>query len=205
MPDARPRFTVHPLTPERWPDFEALFGKNGACGGCWCMWWRLTASAFQANKGDANRRAMKRRVTTGGPPGLIAYHGDEPVAWCAVEPRPAYPRFERSRILAPVDDEPVWSVTCFFVSRPWRRKGLTVRLLDAAVEHVRRHGGRIVEGYPKETRKDEPGPFVWTGTAEAFRRAGFVEVARRSKDRPIMRRSVRAAGRSRRGAAPGRG
>lgn len=188
---ARPRFSIHPLTPDRWADLEALFGANGACGGCWCMWWRLSASAFNAGKGAGNRRAFRQLVQAGEVPGLIACHAGEPVGWCAVQPREAYPRFERSRILKPVDDQPVWSVTCFFIARPWRRHGVSVQLLEAAVDHVRRNGGRIVEGYPKDSAATSPDAFVWTGVAGAFRRAGFVEVARRSKDRPIMRREIR--------------
>jgi len=86
----------------------------------------------------------------------------------------------------------VWSVSCLFVARPYRRRGVSVLLLKAAASRVRRRGGRIVEGYPVEPRQDKvPDPFVWTGLASAFRRAGFREVARRSKSRPIMRRDSR--------------
>jgi GNAT superfamily N-acetyltransferase len=98
----------------------------------------------------------------------------------------------RSRILQPVDVQPVWSVSCLFVAKPYRRRGLSVRLLNAAADYARRRGGHIVEGYPVEPRQgDMPDPFVWTGLASAFRRAGFTEVARRSETRPIMRRELR--------------
>jgi GNAT superfamily N-acetyltransferase len=121
---------------------------------------------------------------------LIAYAGDEPVGWCAVAPREDYPRLARSRILAPVDDAPVWSVTCFFVRRDRRRRGVTVALLDGASRWVAAQGGRIVEGYPTDTDKDQPGAFVHHGLLPAFARAGFREVARRSKSRPIVRRKA---------------
>jgi GNAT superfamily N-acetyltransferase len=78
-------------------------------------------------------------------------------------------------------------VTCFFVAKGARRKGITVELLKAAVEHVRKHGGKIVEGYPVDTQEDMPAPFIYTGTASAFQQAGFKEVARRSPTRPIFR------------------
>ncbi len=179
--------TFAPLTPDRWADLEALFGPRGASGGCWCMWWRFSRSEFNALKGDGNRAAFRSVVESGAPPGVLAYAGDRPVGWCAIAPREHYPGLARSRILKPVDDQPVWSVTCFFIAKGWRRRGLAVRLLRAAVAFAQEHGARIVEGYPVESRQDMPAVFAWIGMASTFRRAGFVEVARRSETRPIMR------------------
>lgn len=185
------RLQFRPLTPRRWPDLERLFGERGACGGCWCMWWKLARSQFVKQKGAGNRRAFKRIVEGGEVPGLLAYRDGEPVGWCALAPREAYPRLERSRILTRVDTEPVWSVVCFFVARPFRRKGVTAALLTAAVAYAKAHGARIVEGYPVEPKGARmPDPFVYTGLASAFRKAGFVEVLRRSRTRPIMRYTV---------------
>jgi GNAT superfamily N-acetyltransferase len=189
---ARPAYEFHPLTPNRWPDLERLFGANGACGGCWCMWWRASPSEFRRDKGAGNRRALRRLVAAGAEPGILAYDADgAPVGWCAIAPRTEYPRLERSRILAPVDDRAVWSVTCFFIARGHRRRGLSRVLLEAAVRFAADRGADIVEGYPVETATRQADPFVWTGLASAFRRAGFREVARRSPTRPIMRRRVR--------------
>ncbi len=180
-----------PLTSERWPELEKLFGPNGACGGCWCMWWRLTAAQFQEHKGPGNRDALKRIVESGEVPGIIAYSQGEPVGWCSVAPRQAYPRLERSRTLKRVDDKPVWSVVCFFVAKPWRRKGVTEALLKAAQEYAARYGARLVEAYPVEPGgKAIPDAFAYTGLASTFRRAGFDEVLRRSPTRPIMRKSL---------------
>ena len=182
------RLTFHPLTPARWADFERLFGERGACGGCWCMWWRLKRSEFEQKKGAGNKRAMKAIVRKGDVPGIIAYAGKEPVGWCAVAPREDYGTLERSRILKPVDEQPVWSVVCFFVEKAHRDTGVSVELLEAAVAHAKRHGARIVEGYPVEPKQDRmPDAFAWFGLASAFERAGFEEVARRSPTRPIMR------------------
>lgn len=185
------RFTVRPLTPGRWPDLERLFGERGACGGCWCMWWRLTRARFQKQKGAANKRAFRKIVESGTVPGLLAYCGGEPAGWCAVAPREEYPTLERSRVLKRPDQTPVWSISCLFIARPYRRQGLSVQLLRAAVEHARRHGAVAVEGYPIEARKTLPDVFAWTGLASAFRRAGFAEVLRRSPSRPIMRAPCR--------------
>ncbi|MFQ5805106.1 MAG: GNAT family N-acetyltransferase [Phycisphaerae bacterium] len=188
-----------PLTAQRWSDLETLFGERGACGGCWCMWWRLTRAEFEKRKGAQNKRAMKRIVNCGEVPGLLAYADGEPIGWCAVGPREWYPVLQRSRVLKPVDDQPVWAVTCFFIAKPYRGKGISVKLLKAAVALAKKNGARIVEGYPVEPKKGRmPDAFAWTGLAAAFRKAGFVEVLRRSETRPIMRYVVKGTRRARR-------
>ena len=190
LPAKTPDVSIHPLTPDRWSDFEALFGKNGACAGCWCTWWRMSQSEWLAKKGDGTKRVMRALVKKGPPPGLLAYAGDQAVGWCALAPREKYPRLARSKILAPVDEAPVWSVTCFFVRRDWRHRGVTTALLVEAARFAGANGGRIVEGYPSDTDKEQPAAFVFHGLLGAFRRAGFREVARRSKHRPIVRRKA---------------
>ncbi len=155
------------------------------------MWWRLPRAEWKAGRGQGNRRALRRLVAGGAVPGLLAYAGREPVGWCAVAPRQDCPRLARSRILAPVDDRPVWSITCFFVRRDWRGKGVTRALIEGAAEHVRRHGGRFVEAYPVDPRRPTDAGSLYHGVASTFRRAGFREVARRSPIRPVMRRPVR--------------
>ena len=199
MPTPRSKPTFAPLTLDRWPDLEKLFGPRGACGGCWCMYWRLTRPEFAAGQGAGNRRAFRRLVGSGVVPGILAYMGGEPAGWCAIEPRAAYPRLARSRILAPVDDAPVWSIACFFIARQYRKQGLSVELLEAAARHARAAGARIIEGYPIESGQGSvPAAFAWTGLTGAFRAAGFVEVARRSARQPVMRRELQSARRSRR-------
>ena len=178
----------HPVTPERWDDLAALFGERGACGGCWCMWWRLTGKQFEEQKGQGNREAMRRIVQSGEVPGILAYADGLPVGWCSIAAREAFPRLGRSRILAPIDDLPVWSVVCFFIAKSSRRHGLMIRLLEAAVARAAAQGAEVVEGYPVEPKKPRiPDAFAYTGLASSFRKAGFVEVLRRSETRPIMR------------------
>jgi hypothetical protein len=155
------------------------------------MWWRLTAKQFEQQKGEANRRAMKRIVRSGEIPGLLAYHDGEPVGWCSVAPREAYPRLDRSRILKRVDDHPVWSVVCFFVAKAYRRRGVMRSLIEAAIDYVGSQGGATLEGYPTEPKGERsPDLFLFHGVPSAFLEAGFVEVARRSKNRPIMRYAI---------------
>jgi len=185
---ARTRIEIHPLTSDRWEDLAALFGERGACGGCWCMWWRLARSVFVKGKGAGNRRALRRIVDAGGVPGIVAYFDGTPAGWCSVAPREDFPVLSRSRVLAPVDDSPVWSIVCFFVAKPFRRRGLTAALIEGAVAYAKKRSAAIVEGYPVEPKKDAmPDAFAYTGLASSFRRAGFAEVARRSATRPVMR------------------
>ena len=188
----RPSARIVPLTPARWKDFEQLFGPRGACAGCWCMEPRQTRSQWERSKGEQNRRSMKRLVETGErPPGLLAYLGREVVGWISIEPREAFSKLARSRVLAPLDDKPVWSVVCFFIKREFRGRGLSVALIEGAVEHARKRGARIVEGYPVDPKKPMPPVFAFTGIASAYRKARFKEVVRRSDTRPIMRRTLR--------------
>ncbi len=126
-------------------------------------------------------------------PGLLAYADGQPVGWCAVAPRASYVRLAGSRVLKPVDDQPVWSVSCFFVAHGYRRRGVTVQLLEAAAKFAKRHGARLLEGYPIEPSREQSDVFVFTGLASAFRKAGFKEVARRSPTRPIFRRALKLA------------
>jgi GNAT superfamily N-acetyltransferase len=178
----------HPLTPDQWEDLENLFGERGACGGCWCMWWRLPRSQFERQKGNKNKLALKKIVNLGEVPGVLAYAGGKPMAWCSVGPREAFPTLERSRILKRMDDKPVWSIVCLFVAKPERNKGVSIKILRAAVDYAKKNGAKIVEGYPLEPKKAKyPDAFIYTGHVSAFQKAGFVEVHRPSPTRPIMR------------------
>lgn len=179
--------SFHPLTQNLWHDFELLFGDSGACGGCWCMYWKLRGRAYDDNVGESARQMQKAIVDARTAPGLVAYSQGYPVGWIAVEPRSAYPKLAHSRILKPVDAQDVWSVTCFYVEKKRRRNNITVELLKAGIQHVKNHGGKILEGYPVDAKANSPAPFIFTGTASAFKRAGFKEVARNAPTRPIFR------------------
>jgi len=182
-----PNLQFQPLTPDRWRDFETLFGPSGAYGGCWCMWPRLRRKEFDRSSGAENKEAIKEAVDGGEEPGLLAYSGGEPVGWVALAPREKYALLEHSRTLKRVDDQPVWSIVCFVVDKRVRGRGMMAKLLSAAVEHARRQGATIVEGYPVEPKGALSGYSGYTGIVSTFRKAGFVEVARRSERQPIMR------------------
>lgn len=185
---AVPDWEFHPLTPARWQDLENLFGERGACGGCWCMSWRLKRSEFTRQKGSKNKAALKKIVESGEVPGILAYSEGNPIAWCSVAPREVFPTLERSRVLKRIDNQPVWSVVCFFIAKGFRKSGVSVKILQAAVKYAKKNGAKIVEGYPVEPKKGKwPDAFAWTGVASAFKKTGFKEVHRSSPSRPIMR------------------
>jgi GNAT superfamily N-acetyltransferase len=182
---------IQPLTPDRWADLERLFGPRGAFGGCWCMFNRLTGREFEAGQGEGNRTGLRALVDGGRIPGLLAYQEGEPVGWVSVAPRSEFGRIERSPVTRPIDDQPAWSVVCFYIDRHHRHSGVGTALLEAAVDHAAAHGARLVEGYPKDPRRDQiPDIYAWQGIASMFRAAGFDEVARRKEGRPIMRKKV---------------
>jgi GNAT superfamily N-acetyltransferase len=181
----------HPLTPARWADLEELFGKHGAYGGCWCMWWRSTRREFEERKGEGNRRALKALVDSGEIPGILAYSEGRAVGWCSVAPREQYGSLERSPVLRRLDDTPVWSIVCFYVARSHRGRGVAQEFVRGAVEYVRERGGRVVEAYPTQPRKGPLPPVSsYIGIPAMFERAGFVECARPSQSRVIVRYTI---------------
>jgi GNAT superfamily N-acetyltransferase len=181
-----------PLTRETWRDFERLFGRSGACGGCWCMWWRQTRREFDEKHGAANKRAMKRIVDSGRVPGILAYSAGEPVGWCSVAPRDEYLSLDRSPVLKRLDDTPVWSIVCFYVDKAHRSGGMMDELIAGAVDHVRRAGAKVVEAYPTRLRgKRLAQVSSFMGTPGPFERAGFVECARPSDAKLVMRLNIR--------------
>lgn len=183
-----------PVTNDRWHDVERLFGPNGACGGCWCMWWRVTAKDFEAGS-DANRSRMRALVEAGVPTGLLAYDASgEPVGWCSVGPRRDFGRIERSRDLGAVPaDDRVWSVVCFYIARGQRGQGIASGLLDAAVGFAADHGAEVVEAYAVDaTRRSFSNSELYTGTVSLYEKAGFERVHQaKPTSRIVMRRSAR--------------
>ena len=155
------------------------------------MAWRVTPSEFKKNKGTGNKKAMKKLVRNKEQLGLIGYIGKEPAGWCSIAPREKFIRLENSRVLSKIDDEPVWSVSCFFIAKKFRRNGLSAELLKSAVQFCKKKKIKIIEGYPTVPYNNNiPAAFAWTGIPSSFEKAGFTEAARRSKSRPIMRFNI---------------
>ncbi len=181
---------ILPLTPARWLAFEKLFLSNATCTGCWCMWWRIRNKEFNTLGKDGLKEAMRTLVHRGVETGLIAYVDGTPAGWVTVAPRKDYIRFETSRYFYPVDDQPVWSIPCFFVHHDFRHQGLMGQLITAAVDYTKTHGAKIVEAYPYDLDKKTGPADIYTGVVSSFESAGFVEVARRKPTRPIMRKEI---------------
>lgn len=179
---------TYPLTMERWDDLPALFGSKSACGGCYCMYFRIPRRECMRQFGDGNREALKWIVASGKVPGLIGYVAGKPVGWVGVGAREDFPVLQRSRVCKPVDALPVWSMVCFLMAYQYRHRGWVQGLIEGAIEFARSRGAETIEGYPVDTfGKKVNSLFIFTGTMHSFLKAGFVEVARRSPKRPIMR------------------
>jgi GNAT superfamily N-acetyltransferase len=154
------------------------------------MWWRLPRREWVAGKGAGNKRSLRKLVQGGTAPGIIAYANGQPAGWVALAPREEYVRLASSRTLKPIDARPVWSVSCFFIARPHRGRGLMTALIEAAADFARKRGARLLEGYPSNPKKKTSDVFLYTGTLGAFARASFEVAARPSKAALIVRRSL---------------
>jgi GNAT superfamily N-acetyltransferase len=181
------KLRIRPLTPDLWPAFEDLFGERGACSGCWCMYWRI-GSAYRKTPGAENKAAFKEIVNRGPPPGLIAFEGDLAVGWCQLTSRDSLPWLERSWRLKRVDDLPVWSISCFYIRKGHRRKGITSALIAAAVKAAARAGATAIEAYPLDANLTPSAS--GTGYLSTFKRAGFKIVGRHVPPRPIVRHDL---------------
>jgi hypothetical protein len=178
------KLTIRPLTPDLWPAFEDLFGKNGACNGCWCMYGRI-GSAYRRRPRADNKALFRKIVERGPPPGLLAFEGDLAVGWCQVTPRDSVTWLDRLWRLARIDDLPVWSLSCFYIRIGYRRKGVCTALIAAALETAREAKAPALEAYPFDAAVSPSA--TGTGYASTFARAGFATVACRDPARPIMR------------------
>lgn len=199
---AHPCPVVRDLTPRDWPHLERLFGPNGACGGCWCMTWRLPRLGvlWEERKGEPNRREFRRRVRAGRVTGCLAFLGDEPVGWVDVGPREGFVRMARCRSLPQEVAAGTWVVACFFVPRARRRAGVARALLRGALDLARRSGAARLEGYPVRVAPGEryADAFAHTGVPRLFERSGFRDVTPDGASRPIYRHEYRHGRRRRR-------
>ena len=190
---------IQPLTPDRFSDLATLFEQGGDPKWCWCSSFRLRGQDFTKANPVENREVLRTAVLEQpNAPGLMAYDAGTAVGWVSLGPRSDFERLAHSRVLAPVDDKPVWSIVCFVVGRKSRGKGVAGALLDAAIEYAREHGATVLEAYPADIASGEriPSPNAYMGTIGMFERAGFKVVARRQANsvtavRPIVRKTIR--------------
>lgn len=184
---------VLPLTKGRWNDLVELFSRPGGSivRGCWCMHYRKSGAGSHGARGESNKRALKSLVESGYVPGLIGYRRGRPIGWISLGPREDYRRLERSPVMKRVDEKPVWSIVCFFVDPKERGQGVMEGLLKAAINYARSQGVTLLEAYPVDKRGRSHPDFMWFGAKQMYDRAGFKEVARRKKTRPVVRRGLR--------------
>lgn len=184
---------IRELQPDDWPLVEELFGERGACGGCWCMTWRLPhgGKMWKEARGEPNRKAFKKLVTSGLAHGVLAFDGDTPIGWCSFGRREDFPRLATVKAyqrVEPAGSTSIWSINCFYIAKGYRNIGLGPRLAEAAIKAIKRRKGKIIEAYPVPlTANGEklPAAFVWTGPESIFRKLGFTEVQRLSNSRPL--------------------
>ncbi len=174
--------TVRPLAPNDWPVVAKLFGANGACGGCWCMWWRVPQGGklWRESQGDKNRESFRRLIKAGKVHAVLAFAGDEPVGWCSFGPKESFARMKRMRSLQHESPEGTWSVICFYIPSRWRGRGVATALLRASTDRAFELGAKAVEGYPKVPKDGArmPGAFAWTGVPALFERVGYEHATR---------------------------
>ena len=186
-------FKALPLSADRWPDFETLFGPQGACYGCWCTHFRIPTDQRKFMDGAAKKAFMHDRVDRGPPPGILGYLEDAPVAWVQVGPRAELPKWNSpktvSRPIEPEDaeDPGIWAVSCFFMASRHRGKGLSHRILSEAIVFAGRNGARLLEACPIDRTKQSKSVGLYVGSSRIFEAAGFSEIARRKDGRPLMR------------------
>lgn len=189
---------IVPANDASWDDLQAVFGAGGDPSKCWCQRFKMAPGESWGTVGPARLALRLREQSRCGQPGsestsgLVAYLDDEPVGWCAVEPRTAYPRMARNNRV-PWDgrnedktDDSVWAVSCFVTRKGYRRRGIAYALASAAAEFARQRGARAVEAYPMTT-KDALLSELHVGTEGMFAAGGFVKVGQPSVRRVVMR------------------
>lgn len=181
--------TFEPLSKKNWSLFVQLFGERGACGNCWCMYFRLKKDDFvEGKQNDGNKSRMKELVLENKPTGILGIYDGQALGWCAFAPREDYLKLENSRVHKRIDNMAVWSVTCFFVDKNFRRMGISVAMLKGLIDIARKQKIKVIEAYPTiPTQEKLPDSFAWIGLYKSFERAGFKIVDNTSKNRPMVR------------------
>lgn len=182
------KITTIDVTPDSWKQIEELFGSNGACGGCWCMSWRIAKDEkWDKIKGMEAKKRFKKLITSGSAHGTLAFSGEEVIGWCSFDKRIDYLKLDRAPSLKCDDVENVWSIPCFYIKKGFRGKGVATALLKHSVQSLHQQGVKIIEGYPVKLEKELPAAFVWTGTISLFEKAGFKVVSNKKGKQRVRR------------------
>lgn len=197
MTNAMDPYRVVPADAQRWDDVVTVMGTKGDPSWCWCQFFHLRNAQWSSSSTQERRSSLQGQVCDADrAPGVLAYHGDEPVGWCQAGPKPSFARLRTAKVSVPPkgeqDPEGLWAVTCFVVPVGQRRTGVAAALLAGAVDLARAAGAATVEGYPVETGgAQRSSADLYHGTVSMFERAGFAELRRPSAGRAVMRLALR--------------
>lgn len=174
--NSEPVWQTHPVTPDRFEDFADVINKNRRQTHCWCVSHRLTAAEIADLGGegpDQRELAQRALCEREHPPGVVTYLDGEPVGWCNIGPRAEITRLNKSKLILPTDDLPVWSIVCVVVRSGFRKRGVTRHLIDGAVDYARDNGAPAVESHPVDPAGRMDLTMAFVGTRAMFERSGF--------------------------------
>ena len=192
---------THPVTPDRFDDFADIVNPSRRAYSCWCLSHRLRSAEIRELGGDGpddREKAMRALCEREHPPGVVTYLDGVPVGWCSISPRSEIPRLERSKLILPTDDLPVWTIICVVVRSGHRRQGVIGHLLEGAVEYAASHGAPAVEAHPVDPPGRMDTTMAFVGTRSMFEKAGFsvvgtTDAVASRMPRLVMRRTLTPA------------
>jgi len=176
------------LNKDTWTDLQTLFGPKGACGGCWCMYWRLPHKQYEAHRGQGNKEKLKSLIQNQAHLGVMAFDHDLPIAWCSVSPKTELPRIQTSRLFKNTSEvKDTWSITCLYIHKDHRGRGMSGTIISTAADYAFDHGAANIEAFPIIPKSKIPAVFAWVGFVNSFERAGFKKIVQVSDTRALMR------------------
>lgn len=179
--------TIFPVTSSRWDDFNSLFEGRGGPKSCWCMIWRSCETSPGTTDKSARKAAMQQRIILNATVGLIGYLDGAAVAWCSVAPRMTFKETLGGLNDDSGEEEPVWSLTCFFVKRELRGRGISAQLTEAAEDHARAKGAKVIEAYPVDPTSPS---YRFSGFVPMFEARGFQKAGTAGARRNVFRKSL---------------
>ena len=188
-----PTYTTKPLTPSTWDAFAALVeAHNGVWGGCWCLGFH--AEGTERSSAEARRDKKCDLVRAGDAHAAVVFDGDAAVGWCQFGSPEELPRIKRRRAYeAEISEAPDWRITCFFVHKNYRGRGVAAAALAGALEQIAHHGGGVVESYPEDTTgREVQGRLLHNVSVDLFERNGFTKQRQIGKHAWVVRRTVQS-------------
>jgi GNAT superfamily N-acetyltransferase len=188
-------YEVRPLGEETWDAFARLVERhNGVFGGCWCTWFH-TLHSEKTFTAEGNHTLKKRLVEDDRAHAALVFDGDEAVAWAQFGPPAELPNIHhRKEYEENLDKLPDYRITCIFVDKKYRRKGVTAIALRGAIELIAQAGGGVVEGYPHDTTDGRKVSVLYNATRSLYEDAGFDYLRPKGQRNCVMRRVVPGEG-----------